>query len=453
MTPTQARAVCPGLLVKIRDHQKETAEEERIQKALHRLGPCVQICSQRPNGTLIAYLETTGLKRLHRREDDLARKILLAITDLNYPAQVGIAGNRLVAKAAAGMSSPGSFTIVPDDKEKEFVENLPTECLDLKVETQESLRVLGLRRMEETAAFPANEIAARFGLEGRVISQASRGSDNSLFRREYFQEELSHEIFLTYPLTTTEAVRHHFRRLIHPLFDQLKQQGMGCDRIELILSPDDRKAEKIRLELAVKEPTLVISQFERQLINQLDQIKLHSRVVELTVTIPKTAILPCRQLDLGGLCPQPAAINRGNIYSQSDNLKLFAVAFNHAFLPEQSFSLIPMERSQKKQSARQVPGETSKPAFALCPVEGLRLLKIPTPIEVITDQGEMTAIRSRRTGYKTVACHSGPWGISGGWWQRGFDRLYYRMQTTDRRCYLFFFDRLKQEWYLQGVFD
>ena len=91
--------------------------------------------------------------------------------------------------------------------------------------------------------------------------------------------------------------------------------------------------------------------------------------------------------------------------------------------------------------------------YCLNLIDGLRVLPHPYQIQVITIDERMATITTGQNRPHTVTRTDGPWRLSGHWWNGSYDRLYYEVETDDRRMYLMFFDRARSSWYMQGMFD
>lgn len=454
-TATQAHVTCPDLIVKLRDTEKEQHESQKLLKALRTIGPFVE------NGTYIKsiagalgiFLEVSGLLRLHQNETTIAEKIIAVVTALGYPVKVGIGDNKFIAKVAAETAKVDRHTIVNQNSADTFIRDLDIGQLQLSSDTLETLRNLGLKKIGRLAEFPSNEMAQRFGHEGATLSHLSRGDDRQQFVRICPGMDLSNKMHLTYRIYNTAAIVNHSSKLLTPLLTHLKHSGQGCSRLELTLSLDNLHEEIV--VASTEKPTLSLKKLTRQLHSQLEHLQLTSGVTDLAVLIPQnaTAPLPSRQLGFdhrhkhrkGGSLEKNTVLPGRNLYT---------VTLSPALLPEQNYCLSPIDDTQRTTSGSS--DNISTPAtVAYCnhSIGGLRLFPAPIKAEAIIRNGRLSAIRHGHGIIQKVDQWFGPWRLSGGWWQSGFDRLYYELHTDDQRQYLFFFDRTCSQWFLQGVFD
>ncbi len=447
ITVPQGHVVCPDLIVKPRDPAAETQASREILEVMKTIGPFVEQsipAGDNPDGAVVYFLETAGLIKLYKSETNLAAEIAARIKALAYPFKTGLAANKFIARVAAEVAPVGAFMTVASGDETNFIENLDIDRLDLHPDTCRRLRDLGLKTVGNLAIFPANEMTERFGSDGAALSQLSRGHDPSVFRRRHADELLSNTVFLTYRLYRAETVVRHLERLLAPLLALLAQSGEGCRRIDVELLMEDKRRETFTA--AIGQPTVSVAKFSRQLRHELEKVKLNSGVVELTVTIPERTVLASDQLVFDR---KQGPVTGGPSQSEGLLQGLCNVSFNRALLPEQNFRLSPATDKRDKYDT----ANGLITSYCLHSTAGLRLLQPPRVTEVVTDKGRLLSIATDRARREPVAFQSGPWELSGGWWHHDFDRLYYELQTLDERRYLFFFDRLRSQWFLQGIFD
>ena len=94
----------------------------------------------------------------------------------------------------------------------------------------------------------------------------------------------------------------------------------------------------------------------------------------------------------------------------------------------------------------------------------LRAIRPPRALEVFYDRGRLDFVRladgERTTSPCPYYCNgrvvmsAGPWRFHGEWWRKdGFSRDYYDVQLSDGVVYRLFFDRQRQSWFADGVYD
>ena len=106
MTVAQGHARVPEMRVEIRDDHEADTVSRTIVKALQVLSPCVE--EERAG---LYYLEALGNGRLYKNERLFALRVIAAVNACGFPAALGVAANRSVAKIAAGICC--SFRVSP----------------------------------------------------------------------------------------------------------------------------------------------------------------------------------------------------------------------------------------------------------------------------------------------------------------------------------------------------
>jgi nucleotidyltransferase/DNA polymerase involved in DNA repair len=442
MTPPQAHSVCSKLVIKASDLKREMRISEGILKALQEVSPSVQ--EEEPG---VYFVDTSGLTLLYKSEKGLANKIISAIRAKLYPVRVGIAKNKFLARVAAEISQTSPFTIITAGTEKKFLKDIPTDYLNISGEVLDRLEDLGIKTIGEISDFNGNEMALRFKSEGTNLSLRSKGSDPELFSPETLSEKLSRRVVLTYSIDRTDAIISHIEKLLDELFGRLKKTGHTADRILIHLRLEDRT--DISFDVTLDKPTVNTRKFIRQAKLELGKQELLSGVNEIRLTIPRTLPQISEQLELQKRTSN--VLTRENIVNIPDFRKLCFPEIHSSFLPERNFHLSPVSSSQRRTNGSVQMTDWSHP-YAMHLISGLRLLQPPKVATVVTEDGAPQAIVLGNISQK-IKKRQGPWQISGEWWDKGFDRLYYEIETSDKKLYLLFYDRLSSRWYIHGIFD
>lgn len=444
MTVSQAISHCPNLVVIARDVGREKEISAKILDVLQKVSPSVQEGS--PG---IYFVNTSGLTLLYKSEKGLANKMISTIRSKLFPVKVGIGKNKFLARVAAEVAGTSNYRIITAGTEKKFLENLSTEYLDLSEDIIEKLRDLGIRTIGDVSDFEGNEMALRFSREGSDFSLRSKGDDPELFSPESLPEKLTRRVVLTYSIQDAKAIMMHVRGLLDELMSKLMRTGHAADRLVTILKLEDKS--EIEFETSTDKPTVNSDRFLRQVKHKLGKQKLSSGVNEIVIVIPKTSPQSAEQLELHKEPLSTNVLSWDNLANLPDFRKLCLPELQNSFLPEKNFNLTPFpfpagktERSKNK--------ETWNHPYAMHLISGLRLMQPPKEISVLTEDGAPQAIVLSNIS-RRIRKMKGPWQLSGEWWEQGFDRLYYEIETEDKKLYLLFFDKLSSRWFIHGIFD
>lgn len=434
----QAHTLCPGLRVLVREPQRETEQAEQLLELLQNVTPLVE-----PEVPGVFTLEASGTERLYGGELQLAEKLIASFKGQGYPVQVGIGGSKFVARVAAMVSGRQRHTCVPTDSTREFLEPLPLSHLELDQETEQRLLQLGLRTLGQLAAFPANELQARFGEIGLEVAQRSRGFDVDHFLPELLAEQLIAAEYFTTPLYRSTTVLTATRSLLEGLLEQLQAQGESCRSLALCLGFGG--GEQKWLTFTVAQPTTNAATLLRQIQMQFEKQRFAEAVTEIKIIISESTPQQFSQLDL--VKGNFNHINPDKLQSLSGSPALCSIQLNSASLPEKSFSLQPLTEKHKTRHGEIAPRVSPFPHEI-----GLRLFPNPENAEVVDCNGvpRQLLCAGRRLEIEQV---NGPWKVSGNWWQRTFYRHYYEVETRTQQRYLLYFDSISERWFVQGVFD
>ncbi len=202
-----ARALqrCPDLIVVPGRHGVYGDYSDKVMAHLYNLTDLVE-----PLSIDEAFLDISDLKPAG---EALARHLQQAIwDDLHLPCSLGVATNKLLAKAAndagkarhRGDRPPMAITVVPPGQEAAFLAPQPVENLwGVGPKTGERLAALGIRTIGDLAAWPAEDLDRRFGKHGRSLTRRARGIDDRPVVTEHERKSLSKET------TFAEDVRDH----------------------------------------------------------------------------------------------------------------------------------------------------------------------------------------------------------------------------------------------------
>jgi DNA polymerase IV len=179
MPMAQAVRLCPELLVVPPNFAAYRAASQQVMARLHALTPLVEQISIDE-----AFLDVTALGE---PGDALAARLQATIRDeLALSCSLGVATNKLIAKVATDVGKslvrsgkmPHAICVVAPGDEAAFLAPLPATALwGVGPKTSEKLAELGMHTIGDIAAWPAADLARRFGQHGDDLARRARGSD------------------------------------------------------------------------------------------------------------------------------------------------------------------------------------------------------------------------------------------------------------------------------------
>jgi len=231
MPAAQARRLCPqGIFLRPRfDRYREVSRQ--IREILYSYTPLVE-----PISLDEAFLDLTGTERLLGPAEEVAREIKQRIfQETGLTCSVGLAPSKFLAKLASSLGKPDGFVVVPDEGEREFLRDLPVECLRGVGEvTTRRLRALGIRTVGQLRERSLEELSRRFGSGvGRTLYELARGIDRSPVLPEREARSLSAERTFPEDLTDWEEMEQVLFSLSEELGRRLRTEGLKGRTVQL----------------------------------------------------------------------------------------------------------------------------------------------------------------------------------------------------------------------------
>jgi len=440
MTPKQARAACPGLVVIARDERAERDATHEILEALESCSPAVE--ALRPG---VYFFDARGLPA--GETSAIGAAVALAST-LGFRASAAVADDKFTAYCAA--VTGGGCSIVNSGGSAAFLAPLPVSLLPLAPGDAERFDMLGLRLLGQVAALPVAPLTARFGERAREYACLARGEDRDPLRPRRSQTVYEERFAFESAVDRLEPLFFALRGCIAGVAGRLSGAAQVCDRVDIVLVLDvtnalaqadaNNSSSVAGVRVALAEPTASAA-----VIFDLSRVALESRehigAVEAIIVRAASCGEPPPQLELfdGSAGSRNAAL-------AATLARLHATLADHEVVTLQTLparSRLPerMQRSvpiasprqfvQKKTASKFMP--TVQPSWA----PALRLLDPPRPMHPPAHDHT----------------RAGPFRLSESWWEQSVERDYYQMTDRSGDLVLAFFDIRKCSWYVQGIFD
>ena len=192
------KTLCPGLVLVEGDMSKYAAISESIMSILSLYSDMVEIFSIDE-----AFLDITRTHHLFGGEKETAAKIKKRIRESSgLPCSIGVGPNKLLAKLATGMGKPDGLTVLKDAETA--LAGLPVEKLcGIGEKTAARLREMGIKTCGELGKAPVQNLRAKFGIYGDILSKMGRGIDDAPVSRSEKTKSAGHS--LTLPADTRDS--------------------------------------------------------------------------------------------------------------------------------------------------------------------------------------------------------------------------------------------------------
>jgi DNA polymerase-4 len=219
----QAKKRCPqGIFVPVRmSRYKEMSDQ--VMEILEKYSPIVEQVSIDE-----AYLDLTGLARLHGSPEQIARRIkeeIRRVTSLS--CSVGIAPNKFLAKVASEANKPDGLTIIPGRDAARVAQSLPVgKVPGVGKKTVDRLEKLTVLKLGDLFTVRETVLVKTVGKFAYTLLEFARGEDESLVVSRTDAKSISSE-------ETFEENTNDFEVLKKELLGQAEEVGRRLRKNEL----------------------------------------------------------------------------------------------------------------------------------------------------------------------------------------------------------------------------
>lgn len=219
-----ARRACPQLVVVPADHRRYQEASEQVFAIFHRFTPLVEGVSLDE-----AFLDVSGLRLHYPHPVEVGEELRAVIRrELQLPASVGVASNKLLAKLASEAAKPDGLFHVPAALQLEFLHRLPVRRLwGVGEATHAALERLGVETVGDLAEVPLPTLTRAVGeAVGRHLSELAQGHDPRPVVPDSEAKSISVEHTYQTDLRTREEVEAALLGHAEKLAGRLRRAGL-----------------------------------------------------------------------------------------------------------------------------------------------------------------------------------------------------------------------------------
>jgi DNA polymerase IV len=312
MPMSQAVRLCADLIIVSPNFSAYRAASQQVMERLHHLTPLVEQISIDE-----AFLDVSALGQ---PGDRLAAQLQATIREeLGLSCSLGVATNKLLAKIATDVGKslvrsgkmPQTICVVPPGEEASFLAPLPTIALwGVGPKTAEKLKALGIHTIGDIAAWPAADLARRFGQHGEDLARRARGSDDRPIVTERAAKSISQETTFARDVSDRATLERTLREQAAEIAQQLRRKDLMGTTVKLkIRWPDFTTPTR---QLTLPQPTDEPEEIAEAALRLFGQIWTGEQAVRLIGVGVSGLGAPPRQLSLwdAPLAPTPEQITR-----------------------------------------------------------------------------------------------------------------------------------------------
>ena len=275
----EALAACPELVV-LKPNAAAYREASRaIHSILRRFAAPEKI-----EGVALdeAYIDVTARTRHGTTTpEDIGRQVKFMIrNEVRLTASVGVAVGKVVAKVASGSRKPDGLVVVPPDTEADFMAAMPVGVLQgVGPKTEERLRMMGVRRVGDLAAYDTQRLVQALGSGAAVLQKLAQGKDRAPVDGSKPLKTISAEVTFEHDVTDRERIEEAVKELTTRLSERLREQGVKAKTVYVkVKLPDFRLMSRQVSRTSATDDADVIFRAAR---SALEKSHLESRPVRL----------------------------------------------------------------------------------------------------------------------------------------------------------------------------
>lgn len=411
------------------------ASAQELRACLQTFTPEVEAVPDDPGAF---WLNAEGFQRLQPDLERWGDDIRSGLGERQLMATVVIGWTRFGTRALARVHT-GTVLLADLDQERRQSLQVPLHHLRLAPAARDTLKKLDILTVEDLLSLPATGLRARFGPEVWRLHQQASGHDPAPLQPLPLDEPLEETLELETPETDVTRLVFLISRGLHPLLTRLAARGQALAELTIHLGLEHAANRQERLRPAT--PVLAAPQILHLVLLRLEAARLEAPVDEVRLRVTPAPATP-EQLLLFQEQPRRdlEAADRAlaRIRAELGEHSVLRATLREAHLPEARFRWEPLEHFSSPR-AHEV---ASRPMIR-------RILARPRPLPPRPRHepdgwllGDLAAGPVVRT--------SGPYIVSGGWWQQRIHREYHFAEMHRGDVVWVYFDRRKRRWFLQG---
>ena len=398
----------------------------------------------------VFWLDASGLSLLYPSLRKWAGLIGEELTKANFVWTVAVGFSRFGTYAASKSAykrddAKRGKRIVFFDKsqaEHESARRVPIDRLSFEPDTRDTLARLGIHHVGGFIDLPQEGIRKRFGDTAHKLYLLARDEMYSPIQAAPHPDPLVAQIGFDHPEKSVGRLMPVVELMLTSLLSAIESRACLLTAVTLRLELDN--GEHVNEHLKPAKPTLDANEVLQLIDLRLNQVKLPSGVVDLTIEADSVRSRhnqgelfeekPPRDLE---------AINRAfaRLRAELGDHAVMYAELRDGHLPEARYEWRPLERIDKPE-ARKV---KTKPLVRRIFSRAIGF------IGRSSDSHEGVFLSTINSG--AVRELLGPFVISGGWWIRRVHREYYFARTASGRWLWVYYDRRRRKFYQQGAVE
>ena len=451
MTKLQVET-CDGVLLRKRSVDHEDSAQSGLLECANRFSPRVE--STCP-GTVI--LDLAGTEKLFGPPETIACKIKVSARQMGFHLRIAIAANPDTAMyAARGFAG---ITLIPAGDEAKALASLPVDILPATPQLLEVLDGWGIQTFKALAALPAIALVERLGQPGLVLQKLAQGrTDRPLLPVEPAPDFIESYEFED-AVESLESLAFVLNRVLQEICDRLMAQSFATNELRLTLDLEVRQIKEGQDGEQYKhEWKLPVPSQDRNMLFTLLRLDLERN----------TFSAPIKRLTVEAVAVKPR-MAQGNLFAppspETEKLEITLARIRGVVgsVDAEGVSCVgsPKILDTHRPGAFVVHSFSSTSeiwsASTVVPTIALRVFRpaLETSVELTGETPHFVRLWKK---HRRVLAASGPWSSCGNWWNKttpwAREEWDVALKTFEGvGYYRIYLDRIRKQWFVEGVFD
>ncbi len=295
----KALKLCPDAVVIRPDFANYSEAARQVRALMGELTPLMQ-----PLSIDEAAMDLSGTAALHGAAPAavLARFARRVEDEVGITVSIGLAGNRLLAKIAAGRDKPRGFSVLGRDAAAVLAGEKVGLLPGVGPVLERRLAGLGITHLAHLQALDDRAARARLGEDGPSLVRRARGEDVRLVHTEHETKSVSAETTFDADVNDTAGLERHLWRMAEHLGRRLREKELAAGGVVLKLKTA-RFASRTRhgrLPGATQLPEVLFEAARRLLVREVDGTAFR------LIGIGANPLVSAAEADLGDLADPEA---------------------------------------------------------------------------------------------------------------------------------------------------
>jgi protein ImuB len=430
-----ASSLAPDLCAGVVPSSEVEKELTALTRRFMRFTPQVEASQEEPG---VFWLSGIGLGLLYPSLNQWARAVHQEIHDRGFRGSV-VAGFTRFGAYAVARAREGMVVFAEPQQERAAAREVSLDCLDLEPDLRDTLAKLGIKTVGAFLSLPAGGLYERFGPKAYRLHRMASDDLWDPLKPCVPEEPVRQKLLLDDPETDSTRLLFLIKSLLHPMLASLaaRSEALAGLLLRFLIYKSAWREEHIRPAV----PTLDAVQLLDLVRLRLESVKLSNGVTEIELI---AEALPATREQLCFFTGEPArdldAANRAlaRLRAEFGDSSVVQAKLTDGHLPEARFAWAPLDRVEFPKPQPQKPRNLVRRIMA-------KPISLPSSPRT-RDDGWLLLGPS----YGAVEKLSGPFVLSGGWWNREIHREYYFAETRRDDLLWVYYDRVRRKWFLQG---